>query len=262
MKTKIISIILTALQLWLLGGCVQKEVISDLQTDLINDSKSLTELYKDSIYLNIEGDLNNPENIWNNIDVYSAACERIHRCLRFEENRILWNIERSEDLKISKNIYDYIIEALNYDNNTLQDSNYVLVPMGIYYKIEKKNPVNLPRTKTPQVLFYGARELNMNICCDIIRNRPMGYLGYYIDLHDSEGWKGDGYGGLRVWNEWGENHEILSYYVSFIPNARFSELNEITTYQSNSGIESACNNQHAPLVKTLGRFYWEKKHRL
>lgn len=260
MKTKVFSIFLMAIQLWLLVGCVQNDVVSDLRTDPENDSHSLIELYKDSSFLKIEGDLNDPENIWNNINVYSAACERMHRCLKFEKNKILWNIDNSQDLKISQNIYDYIIEAWNYDNNLIQDTNYVLVEMGIYYKIEQKNRINNPRTKTAQVLLRGDRDWNMRICCDIIRNQPTGLLNNYINLYESEGWREDGFSGLVIRDEWNINYfNIVSYYVSIYPFEIESPYNEIATYHNNyDGIESACNVQHAPLVTTKGRYFWEK----
>lgn len=185
----------------------------------------------------------------------------MHRCLKFERDRLIWFLEESNDLKISQNIYDYIIGAWNYVNKILQDTNYKLVPMGIYYRIELKYSNIHPKTKTAQTIWNGMRDNNMLICCDLMRNRPTGNLNDYIDLHGSEGWEPDNFMGCRIYNSWHDFSYYFSYCISMAPQYNlYSKIHYIATYTYNGDMESACNVQHAPLVTVRGRYDWEKRH--
>lgn len=191
------------------------------ETDQTKNSFSdYEEMYKDSTFLSIQGDLTNPDVIWSNMDVYSIACERMHRHLLIDtiHERLEWNFSNASNLKISENIYKYIINCWTYDCNTLKGNNYRLIKDGIYYKIDYGS--GKPQTKTPQYLDQDFN-LNMQMCCQLIKNQVTGPLANYFDIsYTGSLLKPDGYGGYKIYQERKGSCGIYHYYIFIAQNYR------------------------------------------
>lgn len=84
------------------------------------------EQYRDSVFLKIEGDLQDPEVIWGSKDTYLRSLDRMERYLWIENNRLKWNVTKGKDIKISDNIYAYIVDAWKLQNARLDSGRYKL----------------------------------------------------------------------------------------------------------------------------------------
>lgn len=249
----IFSFIIQIFMISLLISCEQE----------INQTENLfisyEEMYKDSVLLSIEGDLTDPTILWNNMSIYSFACERMHRHLFIDTifNQLKWDFNNSSDLKISENIYNYITNCWVDDNKTLKENNNHLKKDGIYYTINYGN--NKVQTKTPQYLGSNLN-WNMHLCCQLITSQVKGPLKNFFDITNARHLlKPDSYGGYRIYQESQGSCGKYHYYIFIAHN--FDQdpiINDITTYKTSgsysSGIyEMACNRQHAPIVTVFNR---------
>lgn len=85
--------------------------------------------YKDSIFLRIEGDLREPQNIWKSDTIYAIyvrAVERMYQHVFAENGYIRWNITQGREIKISENIFLYITEEWRRDNERIKTGKYEL----------------------------------------------------------------------------------------------------------------------------------------
>lgn len=81
-----------------------------------------SELYADSLFLEIKGDIREPEVIWGNVDTYMQAFKRMERHLSSKDGFITWDFSKASELKISDNIYDYVIEFIESKNDKLKEN--------------------------------------------------------------------------------------------------------------------------------------------
>lgn len=116
------------------GSCTEKA--SNTSAEL-----SLKELYKDSAYLEIKGNLNEPEIIWGNVKTYLPAFYRMTRHSRIQNNQVVFDCQSAEELKISSNIYEYIIECYRQLNQQAIEKGWEIVKeydeYGVIYRVNR-----------------------------------------------------------------------------------------------------------------------------
>lgn len=215
------------------------------------------QLESDTTFLCFEGNLHEPEVIWQNSNIYFPAYERMARHLKFENNRITWKFKNADELHISQNIYDYVIFMWNLDNEKLASGDYILETKGIYFKIIPKNPTIMPLAS--EILIKGMHRANMRICIQTVR-QGMGPLMNYIDLEKSD-LEYDGWAGARCTGG-GTTGDYSWTYALFVAdiNNWLGVLNSIATNNAymSGGVfwEKVMNIQHAPLVTVTNANYF------
>ena len=172
-----------------------------------------SQLYVDSAYLEIEGNLYDPEIIWGNVDVYLSAFERMQSHLKFKDNHLYWDFERASDIKVSENIYNYVIdnwksknEMINAGTHKLMCSergDYNVIPI-LDEKLSRASSPELPVFR--EVLWFGQHRDNMiklsRIWSYYGPDRKVDYtnLNKVIDIPNS-GFHGDGAGDVSIRGE-------------------------------------------------------------
>lgn len=179
---------------------------------------SYATLYADSVYLGFEGDLNNPRVIDEHLDVYLLAHQRMLNHLKFNNNLLSWDVQDGADLKISDNIYNYLIDCWNQENQLLQSGKYQLELTSIGYKIllREKN-IQSRAPWRPVTVYKGEIHFNDNFmfCYTLHANYyNFEYTSEFFNFASSQ-LKKDGYGiaslqGIK--NK--ENNLYDAYYIS------------------------------------------------
>lgn len=196
--------------------------------------------------------------MWQNIDVYSAAYDRIAKHLKFENNQLIWDVKSATELNISQNIYDYIIFMWDRCNKKLISGDYSLDTNGIYFQLIPKNPE--PITISAQLLFKNQHKYNMEICTQVVRNAGMGYLGYYIDLNNSD-FGPDSWGGYYIM---GRGDDSLGRPWSYIvynvcpmdPKCSLNYIVARDSYETGGTFyEKVMNERWSPLVTVTNAEY-------
>ncbi|MDE5610667.1 MAG: hypothetical protein K2I90_01440 [Odoribacter sp.] len=102
---------------------------------------SLKELYKDSVYLEIKGNLNEPEIIWGNVKTYLPAFYRMTRHSRIQNNQVVFDCQSAEELQISPNIYEYLMESFRQTNQQAIENGWQIVKeydeYGVIYRFNR-----------------------------------------------------------------------------------------------------------------------------
>lgn len=233
---------------------VEDDVVEPVCTKAV----AVNDFVLDTVYLEIKGDLNDPEIIWGHKDIYIPAYTRLARHLTFENNRIEWDFSSAEEVSVSQNIYDYVTRIWTYHNSLLESGEYILIPDGIYYRIESDKPTIMPLT--PQVLIKGQHRHNMMICADMVQHITRGWLADYIDINS--GLTPDGWGG---WTLYGRGDSglgrVWQYYVCFPePLAPYHPRNEIVGFETQDSYmdfkETLFNQDQMPLVTVSNRLFF------
>lgn len=74
----------------------------------------------DTAFLSIEGDLNEyPALLWRNQETYLKAFERLESRVRIEDNRFVWDFKTAEEMRMSQNLFDYILSIWKDYNERL-----------------------------------------------------------------------------------------------------------------------------------------------
>lgn len=97
-------------------------------------------LYKDSVFLFAKGDLNNPIDAAANAFVFERAQRRMERYMYIKDNQYHWKDISAPELKISDNIFDYITDMRERQNDRLATGKYVIRRLrsnGRYYTLKK-----------------------------------------------------------------------------------------------------------------------------
>lgn len=166
------------------------------------DASYYAQLYADSAFLQIKGDIREPEVIWANVETYSCAFRRIERHLISKDGLVSWDFQNASELKISENIYDYIINFLNNNNHNKSASRSTFTA---------NRPHFFDDIEELKVLKQGKHIDNMYILIDIAyRTKREGDYPdpIYANLDDcitvkySE-FRGDGVGNVCVSGEHG-----------------------------------------------------------
>lgn len=98
----------------------------------------------DTVFLGFEGDLYDSEVIWGHQDIYKPAYIRMARRLTFEDNCLKWDFSSAEEVRVSQNIFDYVTGIWMRQNAKLASGDYVLIPEGIYFRVEPKRHPDYP----------------------------------------------------------------------------------------------------------------------
>lgn len=252
---------------YLFCGC-EKDNMNDLSKSEMDSFLT----YKDSTFLSIDGNIYDPEVIWTNMNVYSPAYDRMERYLKISDNHLEWDIKNGEELKISENIYNYIICAWESDNNMLKSNNYKLEKMERGFRIIPKQlkPESKTIIKYKYRLVEGRHVDNMWACIKLLDEKGDFCIAELVDEYQSD-LKPDGFGGRMIKGRFDENsNEFWAYYFCDPTpfEKRFSsDLNRVVTANTNwdSGgryiYESLQNRQHAPLITLTNRATFRKYHK-
>ena len=95
--------------------------------------------YKDSTFLGCKGDLQNDS-------IRQKALERMKRHLKVKNNRLTWNLKNGAQIKVSENIYNYIIRAWKQENTRLETGMYAIM------EDDKRNYFILYKTDTIKII--------------------------------------------------------------------------------------------------------------
>lgn len=110
-----------AIFVFLFAGCEQEQPMKQVA------SEDLYLIYKDSVFLSIDGDLYDPLVIWEHVDTYLPAFYRFVRHTTLENNQVVWHAKSGKELNISQNIYEYLVGAYENMNVTAKEKGKVLV---------------------------------------------------------------------------------------------------------------------------------------
>lgn len=86
--------------------------------------------YRDSVFLEIEGNLNHPDTIWRAKDTWIKALERLERHLKVENNLLTWNVKEGRQINMGENVFHFIIEMWERDNARVRTGRYKLKHVG------------------------------------------------------------------------------------------------------------------------------------
>lgn len=244
-----------------LTGCQKDENLVN-RNDLPQARSSATSNYADSLYLAIEGNLNEPDVIWKNVDVYYAALHRMRSFLSAKDNRLSWEIQKGEEIKISENIFLYVTKAWKRQNELLASGDYELVFTNECYGISLKNHDPKPMaTRALKTLKQGTHSANMKTLIDVYNDKWVlsSYLTDYIDCINSD-FSVDGIGNASIQGSLNGTGGFCGYYCC---NACFYDSwnscsKNLFNYKDNrydGGIlyESIDNNDHLPLITLRNR---------
>lgn len=196
----------------LVFGCNdQKNVVNDQNDSVLEENQLNTELYRDSIFLGFEGSLWDHETIWNNVSIYLPAFQRMKRHLCVKDNQLFWTFKSGAELKISENIYEYVVDIWNRQNEKLKEGKFevIITDYGVRLIPVEDWPETMQDEIVLPVLRTGAHRSNMNILRSIYQNCTGANLAYEIDLEKSDMPRGSIIGRGRSsrgdWSYWCEN---------------------------------------------------------
>lgn len=118
-------------------GCASQKKNQDLTIVPLSGS--------DSVYLEIKGDLYGI--MWNDDEILAKAAERMGKHLSIENNRFKWDVENGKEVRVSENIFEYLISIWKDNNEKLQIGKYEIWQheIGRYFvrplKPDGKNPI-------------------------------------------------------------------------------------------------------------------------
>lgn len=113
------------------------------------------ENYQDSIFLDLRGDLRDPEVLGRDWEVYIRAYRRVQQHMRFQIEgqaiRFVWDVKSGSELKVSEQIFNHIVRLWEKYNRRLATGRYdILLELGIFIVQPKKNPQLYPRGREYQ----------------------------------------------------------------------------------------------------------------
>ena len=102
--------------------------------------------YQDSVFLGFEGNLYDPVIIWDHMNIYLPAHDRLMKHVYLKDGRLAWDIKSGKEIKISENIFRYLTDAMTYENDVLLPGGeygiYQMTSTG-FYIVSKISP-NIP----------------------------------------------------------------------------------------------------------------------
>ena len=91
--------------------------------------------------MEIKGNLNDPETIWGNVKTYLPAFYRMTRHSRLQNNQVVFDCQSAGELKISPNIYEYLMESFRPTNQQAIENGWQIVEeydgYGVVYKFNR-----------------------------------------------------------------------------------------------------------------------------
>lgn len=189
---------------FLVIGCNKNDL-----ADMGEDSEShYAKFYADSMYLEIKGDINDPKVIWDNMNTYSPAYERMRKHLVLKEGRLSWDIQNASTIKLSENVFKYIIDAWEQQNKKLESGDYHLEILDSYFAIISNADKHLSRVDMPHVSkrfpVIKNSEISFNNVFTVYQSIEVGwhYICYWVVCDknlEPDNWGGHYvYGDLRA----------------------------------------------------------------
>ncbi|MCR9012074.1 hypothetical protein [Gabonibacter chumensis] len=108
--------------------------------------------YADSVFLRINGDVMDSHTIWDNVAIYLKALYRLEKHLRIENNRFKWDVKDGAELRITQNIFDYVIDRWEECNDLLETGCYEIereMKSGRFYVVPKCIYITREKAYTP-----------------------------------------------------------------------------------------------------------------
>ena len=125
------------IKFFLFCSIIEIYFIQDVYSQGIKNRKEIIS-YADSTFLEIKGDLYEPKVIWENEAIYLRALHRMEQLLFLENERLCWNIKNGVEIKISENIFQYIVDAWQNQNKMVESGNFGIVLEGGRYVVRSK----------------------------------------------------------------------------------------------------------------------------
>lgn len=85
---------------------------------------SFSAFYADSVFLRIEGNLNDPNIIWSNKKVFIQAVSRLRNHCYLQDSLIKWDFKNAEEVKISDNIVEYVTRGWTIQNQMVKSGEF------------------------------------------------------------------------------------------------------------------------------------------
>ena len=83
--------------------------------------------YKDSAYLEIQGNLNDAKILWGTKDVYTRALKRMEQNVLINNNRFESSMKNGRELNVSENLFNHFVSKWDYWNKLLEKGDKVIV---------------------------------------------------------------------------------------------------------------------------------------
>lgn len=211
------------LSLLCLGGC---------EKAMLDNNLSYASLYADSVYLSFDGNLNDPRVIDANLDEYMQAYRRLTKHLTYKEGFLSWDLDSASQVKVSQNIYDYLIGCWKYDNTLLASGEYKLDLVADGYRIIPKEISSLgSRAKFPYPipLYKTNKDFAHNhaFCIQVYIDYYMyPYLNGFINYTDSD-LSPDGYGitSIQDMQNITSSGRVTGYLTYYVANCCYTSPN-------------------------------------
>jgi lipoprotein len=110
--------------------CIFFHLLLSCENEKIKDNVGNLISYRDSVFLEIEGNLNYPDTIWRAKDTWIKALERLERHLKVENNLLTWNVKEGHQINMGENVFHFIIEMWERDNAKVRTGRYKLKHVG------------------------------------------------------------------------------------------------------------------------------------
>lgn len=185
---------------------------------LSGDNIPYNQLYKDSVFLEIEGDLYDPAVIWGNVETYMAAYNRMKCHLKLTNNQLNWDFISGKELNISENIFKYVTDIWKRENQQVRSKNFKLIyKEGDYLIVPNKTyeSSSKPITRSSTPLGKGRpgdEERNFEILSMFCDDSYIGEnLGNLVTLDDSN-FTGNGVGDVSISGSFIKNERIICTY--------------------------------------------------
>ena len=156
---------------------------------------SYSALYADSLELKCDGNMWLPYDQEENWNTYLPAHERMIRHVKFEDNQLSWDFT-ARDLKISDNIYDFVVDCWRQENLKLKTGKFILkmIENGYFIAPIDKKENSLSRESIAKIILSEKTPIqDFKTCVLFIPTHGAIYLSDYFD-YDKMKMVTDGYG--------------------------------------------------------------------
>ena len=109
----------------------------------------------DTVFLKIEGDLNDLQVMRPNLDIYYKAQRRMENYLFVEDNQLQWNIKNGAEIYISENIFQFVCNKWNRDNELIKKGHSKIVHKDGRYCVRTQYKYGLPQINVKVVDIHN-----------------------------------------------------------------------------------------------------------
>ena len=109
----------------------------------------------DTVFFKIEGDLNNPQVMRPNLVIYYKALRRMENYLFIEDNQLQWNIKNGAEIYISENIFQYVCNRWNKDNELIKEGHSKIINKDGRYCVRTRYKYGIPQINVKVVDIHN-----------------------------------------------------------------------------------------------------------